>query len=88
MVSGIPMEEKGAAAQAGGLRLDQSEYQLRRDRRVDGTAARFNDLNGRLRCQGIGGGDHRCRRLVALRATGEEQENGDCDRLDAGIRHW
>ena len=42
----IPGDQEGAAAQAGGLWLDQTQHKLRRDRRVDGAPAFPQHLGG------------------------------------------
>jgi len=67
-----PIEDEGAAADAGGLRLHEVEHHLGGDCRVDGAAAGAQDRAAGLRRQRIGGryhvqpGKRRARRGAAL----------------------
>ena len=54
--------QEGAAADAGALRLDEVEHELDRDGRVDGAAARREDLPAGLGRERVRGGDHVLRR--------------------------
>ncbi len=54
----IVVDQEGAAAEAGGLRLDQSQDKLRRYGGVDGGAAAFQDGGPGARCFRVGGHHH------------------------------
>ena len=51
------VQQKGAAADAAGLRFDQAQHHLHRHRRVDGVAARLQHLVAGVGGQRVGGGD-------------------------------
>ena len=56
---GVVIKQESAAADARGLRFDQTEHHLRRDDRVDGVTARREDAGaGFCRC-GVRRCDHR-----------------------------
>jgi hypothetical protein len=52
------VQEEGAAADAGALRLHEVEHELHRDGRVRGAAAGREDRPAGLRGEGIGGRHH------------------------------
>lgn len=54
----VPVEEEGATADTGGLRLDQRQHGLHGDGRVDGRAALPQDAPARFRRERVGGGGH------------------------------
>jgi hypothetical protein len=58
----VPIDEEGAAADAGALRLDQVEHELDRDRRIGCAAAGAQDLPAGRGGERVGGSGH-----VALR---------------------
>ena len=55
----IVVEQKAAAADAGGLRFDEAQHHLRRDRRIDSVAACFEDVGARLCGSRVSRRDHR-----------------------------
>ena len=74
---GVPVEQQRAAADAGGLRLDQRQHGLRGDGGIDRAAAAAQHGEAGLGRQGVGGGDHvppRRRLLLGTRRGGEEQQ--------------
>ena len=64
------MHDQGAAADAGRLRLDQSQHHLRRDGRVDRTAARIQHLQCCACCQRVGSHRSLLRRHCGNRVVG------------------
>ncbi|MNO45652.1 hypothetical protein D3C76_359240 [compost metagenome] len=61
----IPHQHEGAAADPGGLRLHQGQYQLDGDGRIDGAASRLDDLVARIHRQRVGRGHHEVAPLPA-----------------------
>jgi hypothetical protein len=57
MRRGVVMQQESAAADTGGLRLDQSQHHLHRDRRIDRTAAFAQDLAAGFDGERMRGGD-------------------------------
>jgi hypothetical protein len=55
---GVPVQQKTAAAEPGGVGLNQSEHQMRRDGGIDGIAARTQHLQSSLGGEWIGGRDY------------------------------
>ncbi len=80
----IPVQQEGAAPDAGGLRFDQVEHHLHGDRRIQGAAARAQDLDARSRGMGIGRRHHGVRRL--RRGQDESEQNGFEDELHVMAR--
>ena len=57
-VTGTVVQQEGAAADAGGLRLHQPQHELHRDGRIHGAATGLQHLHPRLDGQRIGGCHH------------------------------
>ena len=72
------MQQEAATADARGVRLDDAQYHLDGDRRIDGGAAATQDFEPGLDGQRMGRCDHRLRRRQhGLRASGREQQQRD-----------
>ena len=54
----IVVEQEGATADTGGMRFDQAQHQLHRDRGIDCAAATLEHLEARRAGQRVGGRDH------------------------------
>ena len=57
-----PMQQECAAADSGRLRLYEAKHHLHSDRGIDSVAASAQDLETRVRCEGIRRDDHLSRR--------------------------
>ena len=70
------MHEEGAAADARGLRFDEPEHRLHRDRGIDRGAAGAQHLETRLHGERVGGGDHAARAPIACRLGFDDGRGG------------
>jgi len=82
----VPVQQEGAAADAGGRRFDNIEHHLHRDRRVHRAAARTQHLDARARRMGIGGGDHILRGTRRGRGDGERQRENSKEAVHVSAR--
>ena len=76
-----PKHQERAAADAGGLRLDQAHHHLGRDRRVDGAAALAQHLEAGIGREFVRGDDHVFSREVGGGRACQRRDRGECDQF-------